>query len=315
MDDARLQPMERLPEWLPGRVLFDRRPDECPGLLLRGFKYNCQDVRVPPMEGYTIALFHSGYGQVSHKAQRQWRNTNITPGNITLMTRGEETRWRWDSAIRVTHLYLDHSVLDEVAKTTFSGAINRIHLANVLHTDDSVLRRIVQMLYNEICADMLGVDLLLEALQTQLCVHLLRQYATVQIEEARERGRLTRTQRQKVISFVKENIHRKVTLAELSHILNMSVSQTIRLFRAEFGVTPHMYVLQQRFAHAKSLIKKTPDAPLKMVAIDSGFSDQSHMTRVFQRLAHQSPGSYRASCGRKVSRVQVSDWPSVSHRH
>lgn len=303
MDNTQFQPVENLPEWLPGDITFESRPREHPDLMLRGFTYGCQDVKVPPMEDYTIALFHCSGGAVGNMAHGQWQDTQVQSGNVTIMTRGEDTRWRWSGPIKVTHLYLTHAALNEVAASAFATDKECVRLPNVLHTDDAMLRRIVQMLYNELCADMIGVDLLLETLQTQLCVHLLRRYATIDMERRIASGGLSRVQRKDIVAFIRENIHRKITLPELSRLLRMSASQTIRTFRSEFGATPHAYVLQQRFEHAKEMIRRMPDAPLKMVAIDSGFSDQSHMTRVFQRMLHQSPGGYRADCRRKTPTI------------
>jgi AraC-like DNA-binding protein len=40
------------------------------------------------------------------------------------------------------------------------------------------------------------------------------------------------------------------------------------------------------------LIEQT-DRPLSEIALEVGFSDQSHFTRMFSRLARQTPRAYR----------------------
>ena len=83
-----------------------------------------------------------------------------------------------------------------------------------------------------------------------------------------------------------------MSLAELAGVVQLSVFHFTRKFRAEFGCPPHAYVMRKRIERAKAQLAKR-DIPLKVVAANSGFSDQSHMTRLFQRLLGVTPAAYR----------------------
>jgi AraC family transcriptional regulator len=74
--------------------------------------------------------------------------------------------------------------------------------------------------------------------------------------------------------------------------MQLSLFHFLRKFRTEFGCPPHAYVMQRRIEHAKRQMARR-DIPLKVVAADCGFSDQSHMTRVFRRLLGTTPAEYR----------------------
>jgi AraC family transcriptional regulator len=50
--------------------------------------------------------------------------------------------------------------------------------------------------------------------------------------------------------------------------------------------------MRQRIEGAKRLLAR-PELPLKVVAAECGFSDQSHMTRVFRSLLDTTPAAYR----------------------
>jgi AraC family transcriptional regulator len=50
--------------------------------------------------------------------------------------------------------------------------------------------------------------------------------------------------------------------------------------------------LRHRIEAAKHLLRET-DAPLAYVALESGFANQSHLTRIFQRYLAQTPKAYR----------------------
>jgi AraC family transcriptional regulator len=57
---------------------------------------------------------------------------------------------------------------------------------------------------------------------------------------------------------------------------------------------PHRWLLSLRVGRAKELMLGT-NASLAEIAQASGFSDQSHFTRVFAGIARVSPGAWRRS--------------------
>jgi AraC family transcriptional regulator len=58
-------------------------------------------------------------------------------------------------------------------------------------------------------------------------------------------------------------------------------------------VSPHQYVQAQRLRRAEHLLSTLHDVPLKAVAMDCGFADQSHMTRLFKEKLSMTPKEYR----------------------
>jgi len=53
---------------------------------------------------------------------------------------------------------------------------------------------------------------------------------------------------------------------------------------------PHAYLESVRIRHAQALL--TAGVPLVQVALDSGFSSQSHLTNRFKRVLGVTPGQY-----------------------
>jgi AraC-like DNA-binding protein len=82
----------------------------------------------------------------------------------------------------------------------------------------------------------------------------------------------------------------QLTLAALANEAGLSRYQFLRGFTRATGLTPHAYLIQRRIHHARQLIGR--GVRLAEVAADSGFSDQSHMTRLFVRCFGLSPGAY-----------------------
>jgi AraC-like DNA-binding protein len=84
-----------------------------------------------------------------------------------------------------------------------------------------------------------------------------------------------------------------VSLAELAALSGVSRFQLLRGFAREVGTTPHAYLVQRRVRLARQLLANG-QTPVQ-AAIQSGFADQSHMTRVFVRQLGITPSRYRAA--------------------
>lgn len=83
---------------------------------------------------------------------------------------------------------------------------------------------------------------------------------------------------------------RPVSLADLADLCGTSRFQVVRAFARETGLTPHAYQLQRRVGLARRLIAR--GVPLAEAALESGFFDQSHMTRHFRRSLGITPGAF-----------------------
>jgi len=73
------------------------------------------------------------------------------------------------------------------------------------------------------------------------------------------------------------------------------LSWLARGFKRSTGQTPHLYVVMQRVAAAKGLLRSS-DVPLVDVAARIGFRTQGHFTGVFHRYAGMTPHVFRVDC-------------------
>ena len=83
----------------------------------------------------------------------------------------------------------------------------------------------------------------------------------------------------------------ELSLTHLSQTLGLSPSYLNRRFGAELGLPPHRYQLQQRIELAKTALRA--GAPIVQVAVELGFSDQSHFTRHFTAIVGATPAQYQ----------------------
>jgi AraC-like DNA-binding protein len=119
-------------------------------------------------------------------------------------------------------------------------------------------------------------------------VGLIRRYADISYTE-HKLGR-EKTVVKQVCDYIEENFARGVSLRELAQYTALSPYYLLRLFRAQVGMPPYAYLENVRVRHAQKRIER--GQLLVDVALESGFSSQSHMTRHFKRILGVTPGQY-----------------------
>ncbi len=84
----------------------------------------------------------------------------------------------------------------------------------------------------------------------------------------------------------------ELTVAELAVTAGVHPVYLARAYRRHFGCSPGEYMRRCRLMRAQRLLAN-PDLPLVEVALRTGFSDQSQMTKSFTAMFGISPGRYR----------------------
>lgn len=82
-----------------------------------------------------------------------------------------------------------------------------------------------------------------------------------------------------------------VSLDELARVANLSSYHLLRVFKEAVGLPPHAYQLQVRIHRARQLLSQ--GWPIAHVAVETGFVDQSHLTRRFKGIFGITPGQFR----------------------
>jgi len=114
------------------------------------------------------------------------------------------------------------------------------------------------------------------------------------------RQRLSRWQERRAKSYLLANLASRIPNAELAAVCGLSRNYFVTAFRQCTGETPHACLLRYRIEKAKQLLH----GPMAVaeVALACGFSDQSHLTRVFRKHTGIAPGEWRRE--RRHERLQ-----------
>lgn len=81
------------------------------------------------------------------------------------------------------------------------------------------------------------------------------------------------------------------SVADLAAVAGVHASHLLRTFRRHHGTTVATYVRRRRIERARVEVAKA-DRPLSAIALEAGYSDQSHFTRVFHQAFGETPGRY-----------------------
>ena len=119
----------------------------------------------------------------------------------------------------------------------------------------------------------------LHALDTSIAKKPLSATCAMSVERARQ--------------FLDAHCDRVVASAELEAVTGLDRYMLARHFRATLGTSPYRYLTLRRLDKARSMMRAGHS--LASSALDSGFSDQSHMTRQFKQAYGLSPSRWRAT--------------------
>ena len=148
------------------------------------------------------------------------------------------------------------------------------------------------LLLSELKSDGIMGQLYVESLTQVLVIHLVRHYSTSTQNVVPKPSGLTTIQLRQTIDHVQAHLGQNLSLAEIAAAINISPTYFSRLFKRATGSSPHQYVIQQRVERAKLMLSKT-DLAIADIALQLGFSSQSHLTQQFKRFTGITPKQVR----------------------
>jgi AraC family transcriptional regulator len=96
----------------------------------------------------------------------------------------------------------------------------------------------------------------------------------------------------KVCAHIRDNLDQNISVRDLQRIAKMSASKFSRAFREATGLSPQRWLMDARVRSAQRLMMDAPCGSLMEIAELTGFSDQSHFSRVFQEIVGVRPAAW-----------------------
>jgi AraC-like DNA-binding protein len=114
--------------------------------------------------------------------------------------------------------------------------------------------------------------------------------STAPIQRARRASPRATSFAERLRALLDADPKREHSIETLSLQLGQTRFQALRAFKQRYGLAPSAYQMCRRIAGAQ-LALRAGAAPAA-VALDFGFTDQSHLNRQFKRIVGVSPGDY-----------------------
>ncbi len=254
------------------------------------------EIELPALSDHWL-YFHTGNpAPLVQERDDRLQESILHKGDSFLVPAGQPSYWcqapdMSDDICAPLNICLKPELIQQVAEASDIDS-KRFDLVHCFGQQDLQLHQIGMLMFAELRSGGMMGQLYVESLTQILVIHLLRHYSTLTQPIASQNSRLTRTQVQQAIDYIHAHLNRDLSLAELASVVNISPTYFASLFKHAMGISPHQYVIQQRVERAKVMLSKT-DLAIADIALQVGFSSQSHLTQQFKRLTGMTPKQIR----------------------
>ena len=95
------------------------------------------------------------------------------------------------------------------------------------------------------------------------------------------------------MSYIQLNLNKNLTVAELAERVNQNQDYFSKQFLQNTGQRPLNYIHEKKIERAQYLIATTNKTFLE-IALDTGFSNLQHFSKIFKQIVSLTPGEYRS---------------------
>ncbi|WP_282610389.1 AraC family transcriptional regulator [Pelagibius sp. Alg239-R121] len=202
------------------------------------------------------------------------------PDAICVLPKDYETVWTNDSYVSMFHVYFEQAELEALMGQRVAS------LEPVIFGRDQILQATVRNLILALDWDAGADRLVLE----HAILSLLARVLGGALQEEAGAG-LTAGQLSRVEDLMRSEPAAAHSIAGFAAELDISPRHFARCFKASTGLTPGRMLRQARVERAIDLIIAGQD--LAEVALDCGYSSQSHLTSQFKAETGMTPGQFR----------------------
>jgi AraC family transcriptional regulator len=195
----------------------------------------------------------------------------------------------WDREVEFSVIAICPTLLNQ---TTQELMQREIELIPQFAIDDPVIQQLAFALKLEIQTGCMSGRLYGELLGTALAARLVQNYAVRKPPLEFKANGLPQSQLERVIDYMKANLTQDLSILDLATLASMSESHFSRSFKQSVGIAPYQYLMQQRVERAKQLLEKQSIA-ISTIALDCGFANQTHLTKVFRQMTGMTPKAYQ----------------------
>lgn len=247
------------------------------------------EYEMPATPGLVIARQTAGPG-ARMPLGRGW-SRGAPVGSIFVIPSGMPTRWKVGGSLGFLSVHVASDRVRSLVERAGAETGRLRDLAFHFAVRDAFLSAALRELARELREPAEPGTLYADLLADSMILRVLRLDRKAATDDRPRRG-LSERQLAQVRDRIEASLERGVTLAELADEAGLSRFHFARAFKESTGLPPHRYVTMRRIERAKELLRD-PRKSLAEIALETGFSSQSHFTGRFHEATGSTPLRYR----------------------
>lgn len=257
------------------------------GMGLANWSNNRDEVHVNGIAHHTVSLYLAGGDQIYRKGI----NGTGSPGKFCFMP--AETHYEWDihGHLEFVHLYIPQNSLQQMALERFDWDPRKIDLPDLTFHDDMQLQQIFQLGFLQRDWNDSSELMMFEEFSHIAMLHILKHHVQPHKKALPLTAGLSPVIQRRVREYIDTHLHTALTIKQLASEAQLSEFHFARMFAISFAQTPHQYILKQRILRSQALLKMSHS--LADIALQVGFSSQSHFSRQFKKATGYTPRQFR----------------------
>ncbi len=264
------------------------------GLSLTSMRETDGEVVLPKME--QNALVQSVEGSKRHFASFASRSFSsaVRPGEIAAIPRGASiySSWQNHGKLQTFHLVEFSPRLFEIHTPEIaSEALLRGHLMPEGFAERPAIARLIALLVRETDIEHRRGRLFAETVARLLALEIANGFWTL-LPDNLNAVPIGDSRIRRAIDFIEAHFTEDLSIQDIAAAAALSPSQLTVAFRRLLGKSPYSYVITRRLDQAIALLRQT-ELSIAHVALEAGFCDQAHLTRLCRARLGKTPRQIR----------------------
>ncbi len=248
-------------------------------------------IEVPAQENPRVVI-HAG--QPIRVACRRGDDTHAgvtVYGDVDIVPAGVASRWETYGSCRALPLSVSQHLLDRLVESHGKDPA-KMELHNRFKIRNPQIEHIGWALKAEFEQGCPNGRVFRESMATALAIEILRDSGLSIERGAATSSELSSRTVKQLLAYIEDHLGETLTLPTIAAEMAMSVSFLKQYCRKSLGVPLHQYIMRRRVERAADLLIDRK-LPISQVALETGFSHQSHLAKHMRRILGLSPNELR----------------------
>lgn len=218
------------------------------------------------------------------------RDFTYHQNEIIVTPAGVSSGWKWHVKTKCIIITLEPAKFETFAQNELGILLSTQQLKDLPQfLDEDITQSGIQL--KEALQSDLGSQVMFESFARVFLTKLILKYG-LQQEEYDFSKSFTAAHYKQVLDYIAINYGNNILLEDMAAQADLSTSHFSRLFKQTIGQSPYQFLMSYRIEQAKKMLDN-PHALMVDIAIEWGFSDQAHFSRVFKKIEGVTPKKYR----------------------